>query len=142
MSDARSQLESLHTSAVDARNGYEEAVEDADKRGLSGLFADMVSLHERNAEELAAELRRKGATADEDGSFMSVVHRTIVSIRGLFGALDETVLPGLIDGEERNVSKYDTALSELADDAETTQLLSAQRKRILDAIGVMRTMKL
>ena len=141
MSDHRDHLETLHTSAIDARNGYREALEDADKHGLTVLFEEMIALHERNADELAVELTRRGAKEDEDGSFMSAVHRTIMSIRGLFGALDESVLPGLIDGEVRNVEKYDDALRERSGDSTRVKLLSAQRQRIVDSIEMMRAMK-
>ncbi len=141
MSDHREQLETLHTSAIDARNGYRDALEDASKHGLTGLFEEMIALHEGNANDLAVELTRRGSKADDDGSFMSVVHQTIMSIRGLFGALDQSVLPGLIDGEIRNVEKYDDALRELSGDSTVFQLLSAQRQRIVDSIAMMRAMK-
>ena len=41
---------------------------------------------------------------------MTVVHETIMDVRSMFNGLDESVLPGLIDGEKRNVSKYDDAI--------------------------------
>ncbi|MFO1166627.1 MAG: hypothetical protein U1E19_00675 [Rhodoblastus sp.] len=52
-------------------------------------------------------------TPDESSSFLSVVHRTIF-VGGIgrsidFG-LDESVLLGLIDGEERIAARYDEAL--------------------------------
>ena len=140
MSDTREQLEDLHTSAIDARNGYREAFEDADKHGLVALFKDMASLHQSNADELAAELARRGTPVDADGSFMSAVHQTIMSIRGLFGALDQSVLPGLIDGEERNLAKYDAALEELASDGPASLLLKTQRERIASSVKIMKSM--
>ena len=42
---------------------------------------------------------------------MTAVHKTIMDVRSMFDGLDESVLPGLIDGEKRNVAKYDAALS-------------------------------
>ncbi len=54
--DILEQLKSLHTHAIDARNGYREALEDAKGKGLSPLFRDMIALHESNAAELAREL--------------------------------------------------------------------------------------
>ena len=49
-------LKSLHTSAIDARNGYQEALKEADGKGMTPLFRDMIALHERHADELAREL--------------------------------------------------------------------------------------
>lgn len=134
-------LKSLHTNAIDARKGYEEALADADGRGLTGRFRAMIGLHATNADELAGELGRMGEHADSGGSFMSTLHRTIMSVRGLFGGLDESVLPGLIDGERRNVSYYDEALAEpsLAPDQRT--LLAAQRERLQAAVAEMQAEK-
>jgi hypothetical protein len=54
--DSLDQLKSLHTSAIDARNGYQEALEDAKGKGMTPLFRDMIALHQDNAAELAREL--------------------------------------------------------------------------------------
>ena len=108
------ELKSLHTAAIDARNGYEEALHDAEGKGMTPLFHEMIALHTKNANDLAAELRKAGEQADDDGSFMSAIHRTVMSVRSMFGGLDDSVLPGLIDGEKRNVAHYDDAL-EIAD---------------------------
>ena len=36
-------LKSLHTAAIDARHGYEEALKDAEGHGMTPLFRDMIS---------------------------------------------------------------------------------------------------
>nr|WP_205512355.1 PA2169 family four-helix-bundle protein [Rhodopseudomonas sp. BR0M22] len=130
-------LKTLHTTAIDARNGYEEALEDAEGKGMTPLFRDMIALHHGNAEELAGMLINAGETADDSGSFMSVVHRTIMSVRSLFDGLDGSVLPGLIDGEKRNLSKYDDALKVAAASPGVASTLTAQRARISEKIALM-----
>ncbi len=130
-------LKSLHTAAIDARNGYQEALKDAEGRGMTPLFSDMIALHENNATELAADLRAAGAQSSDEGSFMSTVHRTIISVRSLFGGLDHTVLPGLIDGEKRNVNHYDEALKLPNIPVEVQSHLTEQRSRIQSAIARM-----
>jgi uncharacterized protein (TIGR02284 family) len=131
-------LKSLHTRAIDARNGYDEALEDAEGKGLTPLFREMIALHAGHAAELEAALNRHGEKADHDGSFMSSVHRTIMSVRGLFGGLDDSVLPGLIDGEERNASGYADALGlpEVPDSERA--MLQTQKSRIDAALARMR----
>ncbi len=131
-------LKTLHTHAIDARHGYEEALHDAEGRGLTPLFQDMIALHAKNADELAAELREAGQTADDKGSFMSSVHRTIMSVRSLFDGLGESVLPGLIDGETRNVSAYKDALQDIDIPAHVRSLLERQCDRIETEITRMR----
>src|SRR5664279_3690658 len=105
-------LKTLHTSAIDARNGYREALKEAQGKGMSPLFADMIALHEGHASKLADLLAGAGEEAESGGSLMSTVHETIMDVRALFSGLDESVLPGLIDGEQRNIAQYDEAISE------------------------------
>jgi uncharacterized protein (TIGR02284 family) len=135
--DILDRLKSLHTSAIDARNGYREALEDAEGKGMTPLFRDMIALHEGNAAELAGELNKSGETADDSGSFMSVVHKTIMDVRSLFNGLDESVLPGLIDGEKRNLSKYDDALQDTQVLGDIANLLRVQRGSIAHKIAGM-----
>ena len=135
-------LKKLHTSAIDARNGYREALKEAEGQGMTPLFRDMIALHEANAAELSRELNRVNEIPDDAGSFMSTVHETIMDVRSLFGGLDESVLPGLIDGEKRNLSKYDDALSNKANPpAPTANLLASQRGRIAQKIAQMEVQK-
>ena len=139
--DTVDHLKSLHTSAIDARNGYQEALKDADGKGMTPLFRDMIALHDRHAGELARELMRTNEIPDDKGSFMTVIHETIMDVRSMFNGLDESVLPGLIDGEKRNVSKYDEALSDTRSTPNIAGILSAQRARIVEKIAAMEAQK-
>jgi uncharacterized protein (TIGR02284 family) len=134
-------LKSLHTNAIDARNGYQEALDDAEGNGMTPLFRDMIGLHQVNAAELARELTKANEIPDEDGSFMSVVHKTIMDVRSLFNGLDGSVLAGLIDGEKRNVAKYDDALKIAKAATNVAGLLTAQRGKIAQKIAWMETQK-
>jgi uncharacterized protein (TIGR02284 family) len=139
--DTLDHLKSLHTSEIDARNGYEKALEDAEGKGMTPLFRDMIALHESNAAELGDELVKAGEKPDEDGSFMTLVHQTIMNVRSLFDGLDSSVLPGLIDGETRNVKKYDDALTAATASPAIVNLLSAQRGKIREKIALMEMQK-
>jgi uncharacterized protein (TIGR02284 family) len=137
--DMLDHLKSLHTGAVDARNGYEDAIEDAKGQGLTPLFTKMTGLHQKHADELAAALHGAGQPADDDGAFMSAVHRTFINIRALFGGFNQTILPALIDGETRNVAAYNKALDETGLPADIRALLTRQRDALLAAMHSMRT---
>lgn len=139
--DILDRLKSLHTSAIDARNGYREALEDAEGKGMTPLFRDMIALHEGSAAELGRELNKAGEKADDTGSFMSVVHKTIMDVRSLFNGLDESVLPGLIDGEKRNLAKYDDALAGASVPMDIANLLRVQRGTIEHKIAQMEQQK-
>jgi uncharacterized protein (TIGR02284 family) len=138
--DQIDQLKSLHTAAIDARNGYQEALADAEGRGLTPLFRDMIAVHDRHAGELGTTLKEAGQKPDDGGSFMSTVHRTIMSVRSLFDGLDESVLPGLIDGEERNVGKYDEAFK-LGIPSPLSGQLTKQRAELVEKIAAMKAWK-
>jgi uncharacterized protein (TIGR02284 family) len=140
-SDTIDHLKLLHTSAIDAQNGYQEALEDAEGKGMTPLFRDMIALHEGNAAELARALTKANEIPDEKGSFMTVVHKTIMDVRSLFNGLDESVLPGLIDGEKRNVSKYDDALKDEKTPADISFLLRSQCGKIENKIVEMQGRK-
>lgn len=134
-------LKSLHTGAIDARNGYQEALKEADGKGMTPLFLDMIAMHARHADELARELTRDNEIPDERGSFMTMIHETIMDVRSLFNGLDESVLPGLIDGEKRNVAKYDDALKHANASPNVASLLNRQRENIVRSILAMETKK-
>jgi uncharacterized protein (TIGR02284 family) len=136
MSNSIDKLAALHTAAIDARNGYREAEHEAQGKGLTPLFAELEALHQKHADELAQLLMARGQKADQNGSFMSVVHKTIMDVRALFGGLDESVIPGLIDGEQRNVAKYDQALKE-PEVAEVQDVLGRQKGELSAQINRM-----
>lgn len=134
-------LKVLHTSAIDARNGYQEALKDAAGGGMSPTFREMMTLHDDNAAELARELVKANELPDDAGSFMTAVHKTIMDVRSLFNGLDESVLPGLIDGEKRNLAKYDEALNSSEVPASVASLLNRQRHGLAQKITSMQAME-
>ena len=138
MTDHIDTLTSLHTALVDSRNGYEEALKDAEGKGLTPLFRDMIALRSRDAAELSRLLTALGAQVDNEGSFMSAVHRTVISIRSVFSELDESILPGLIDGEERILGYYDEAIGTVLPGSEENAALIAQRTSLKTTVAAMK----
>lgn len=127
MSEQIDHLKSLHTVLIDSRNGYEEAIEDAGAKGLVALFREMQARREHNAREIKNHLVAMGEKVDENGSFLTTVHRAVISIRSLFGDLDENILAGLIDGEKRILSYYDEAIEHFERDTPVYSSLATQR---------------
>lgn len=138
--DHADELKSLHTALIDSCNGYDEALKDADGKGLTLFFSKMIALRRENAAALEKHLRAAGEEPDRDGSFMSTVHRTVIGVRSLFGDLDERILPGLIDGEERIKSYYDEAVKTAPAGSSEQQLLRKQLEELADIIAEMKTM--
>jgi uncharacterized protein (TIGR02284 family) len=137
MSDLADDLKSLHTALVDSRHGYQEALDDADGKGMTPLFRSMIDLRTAHINELDSQLQALGEAPDRDGSFMSTVHRTVIKVRSVLTGLDERILPGLIDGEQRIVGYYDEVLKS-APAGELSRLLQAQRSAVQSMIAEMK----
>jgi uncharacterized protein (TIGR02284 family) len=131
------QLKSLHANEVDARNGYEDAIEAANASSMTPLFSDMVGVHELNAQEIAAVLAAASEEVETEGSFMSVIQGAIMDVRALFNGLGESMLPSLIQGEKRNLGKYDEALTTAGLPLTMEKMLRDQRGRIQEKIEAM-----
>lgn len=129
-------LKTLHTVLVDSKHSYGEAVADAEGRGMTQLFRKMILLRIKDADEIAAELATLGEKPDEGGSFMSTLNRAIISMRALFGGLDDSVLPGLIDAEQRIIAYYNNALETSASSIDR-EILTRQRQNLLKIIADM-----
>lgn len=138
MTEQLDALKSLHTALVDDRNGYEEALEDAEGKGLSPFFREMIALREKHADEIAGYLRALGEQVSSEGSFMSTVHRAVISVRSLLTGLDESILPGLIDGETRIVGYYDEAIEHRTPSSLEREVLVKQREAVLGKIDEMK----
>jgi uncharacterized protein (TIGR02284 family) len=139
MAASNEHLTSLHTALIDASNGYEEAMHDAEGKGLTALFREMMALHTQDAAEIATHLITLGEKVDDKGSFMSTVHRAVISVRSLFGGLDESILPGLIDGEERLLSYYDEAINDPSIGSFERAILVEQRTVLREAIDDLKS---
>lgn len=133
-------LTSLHTTLIDTRNGYDEAQKDAEGKGLAPLFRDLSIMHTKSANEVGALLNAKGVLADDNGSFMTTVHKTIIGIRSLFGGLDESILPDLIDGEKRVLGYFDETLEEFPA-GNDHDVLTKQRAILATKIGELEARK-
>jgi len=129
-------LKRLHTILIDSKHGYEDALADAEGHGMTQVFRDMIALRIKDGGEIATELATLGEKADDKGSFMTTVNRAIISLRSLFGGLDESILPGLIDAEKRIVSNYDSALESAASTVDR-EILTRQRQNLLKIIADM-----
>ncbi|MFN0219900.1 MAG: ferritin-like domain-containing protein [Hyphomicrobium sp.] len=141
MTDRIDALKTLHTSLVDSRNGYDEAVKQSKGEGLEPLFRGMIELRNSAASELAPHLVALGETPDADGSFMSTVHRTVIDVRSYVTGLDESVLPSLISGEERILGYYDDALAASSPENVEHSALVEQRAKLVAKIDEMHRMK-
>jgi uncharacterized protein (TIGR02284 family) len=130
-------LKALHTSLIDARSGYQEGLKDAHGQGLSPLFTDLIALHRRHAEAIAAELKRLGAPSDDRGSFMGTLDRAVMKLSSLVTKLDAKFLPNLIAGEQRVLVRYDKAIEASSPGNAEYAVLIGQRDALRRRIAEM-----
>ena len=60
----------LHTSLIDSRNGYDEALRQAEGGDHIILFQELAAAHETATVEIEQRLAALGETPDASGSFM------------------------------------------------------------------------
>jgi uncharacterized protein (TIGR02284 family) len=130
-------LAALHTALVDARNGYDEAIGDAQQPDLKAIFERVKTLHENAHAELHGALRARGLSPDDNGSFMSAVHKTVISVRSAVAGLDDRSLSSFASGEERIVQDYERAIEDNRDDGSLVAVLQRQKAELETVISEM-----
>jgi hypothetical protein len=88
-------LKELHTALVDTRAAYELALKDTDDEEVGRICKEMISLRHTDHLELHQSLILAGEVPDENGSFMSVVHETVVGVRAALTGISKKTLPAL-----------------------------------------------
>ena len=131
-------LKALHTALVDTRSAYELAAEKAESPAVISVCKQMVTLRQADHAELHQALLAAGETPDENGSFMTTVHETVVSVRAAISGISEKTLPAFISGEEEIVKLYDEAFEEAGPNSRTTDVLMRQRANLISKIQDMK----
>lgn len=105
------ELKRLHTGLVDTRGAYEIAEKDTKDPQVASVCRDMVTLRRTDHEELHRTLIAAGEKPDDNGSFMTIVHETVVSVRAALTGISKKTLPAF--------ASYELASMDLADDDST-----------------------
>jgi uncharacterized protein (TIGR02284 family) len=135
---AAESLKELHTALVDTRAAYELALKDTDDDEVGRICKEMISLRHTDHRELRQSLILAGEVPDENGSFMSVVHETVVGVRAALTGISKKTLPAFVSGEENIVEEYNDALREAREDPDVTAVLTRQKANLLTKIAEMR----
>lgn len=130
-------LKSLHTALVDARSGYEKALEETEDARLAEQLRAADDLHRAAHADIHRLLAGRGETADDEGSFMGTVHRTVVAARSAIVGLDAGALDSFASGEENNLESYDEAIRDEAD-AGARRALEEHRGKLAARIEQMK----
>jgi uncharacterized protein (TIGR02284 family) len=139
--DANEALVTLQTRVIDASEGHAEGAERTGDPTMARVFQELHAMHKTHAATIAAALVGRGVEPDADGSFMQYVHKAIIRVRSAVGALGESAMPGVREGEERILSLYDETLNLAPGDPEIVALLTTQRREVAEAIDRMRALE-
>lgn len=131
------ELKALHTALIDARNGYDEAIKDAQEPDLKAIFEKVRRLHAKAHEVVHQLLGNQGEKPDEAGSFMSTVHETVIGVRSAIIGLSRGSLSAFASGEEHTVGKYDAAIGAAPQSAAA---LTPHRSALQAALAEMKQM--
>lgn len=134
---ANDALKALHTALIDARKGYEQARKATGEADVKAIFGKMIGLHEKSHDSIHKILASRGEKPDDDGSFMSMVHTTVISVRSAITGLDKNSLSSFASGEERIVQSYDEAIRDSLGDAAVVKALKRQRSDFVEMIDQM-----
>jgi uncharacterized protein (TIGR02284 family) len=135
---AAENLKTLHTALVDTQSAYELALKGTDDEQVAGICKEMISLRHTDHLELHQALIAAGEVPDDKGSFMSVVHETVIGVRAAISGISRKTLPAFASGEENIVEEYDEALREMAADPKMTEILTRQKEKLLMKIAEMK----
>ena len=127
---AAENLKKLHAALVDTGSAYELALKDTDDEDVVRVCKKMISLRHTDHRELHQSLILAGEEPDENGSFMSVVHETVIGLRAALTGISKKTLPAFASGEEYIIEEYDLALREASGDPKMTEILARQKETL------------
>ena len=131
-------VKKLHTALVDTRGAYELALKDTDDPAVAGICREMISLRHSDHTELHQSLILAGEVPDEKGSFMAIVHETVIGVRAVLTGISRKTLPAFASGEEDIVKLYDDALAETKSEPNISDILTRQRENLVEKIAGMK----
>jgi uncharacterized protein (TIGR02284 family) len=136
--EALEKMQDLLTVVIDSRNSYRDALKDTKHQNMAVLFSRMIDLKDRHISELELLFRERGREPDESGSFLTTVNKVILTFRSIFGGVNESVIPGLVEGETRIVGYYSQAITASTSKKEK-QSLTRQRLELTEEVAYMRS---
>jgi uncharacterized protein (TIGR02284 family) len=131
-------VKNLHTALIDTRAAYELALKDTEDEDVAGICREMISLRHSDHLDLHQSLILAGEVPDESGSFMSMIHETVIGVRAAISGISKKTLPTFASGEEEIVKLYDEALAETGSNLSMTEILMRQREILVSKIAAMK----
>lgn len=126
-------LSQVVTDLKDATRGYETMMDRAED-DLQPIANRLHALHTAHVAALSPHLKALGGDTDNEGSAMALVHSSVATVRDWFGALDQSALPQILDGEQLIVDSYTAAIVATDASSALSGLLEDQRAAVRQQI--------
>jgi len=128
-------LNELIEKNMNAKDGYEKAIEKIDNSEIKGFFKSRAVERARFVKDLRSEVWGNGEIPENSGNINGEIHRNWMSLKALFSSNDEEVmLEETIRGEKSSLEEYREILSEYALPHNVETLLKEQCNSIEAAI--------
>ena len=111
-SDEVTTLNTLTATLLDSVKGYRDAAENSESGRFQELFRSNADERSRCAEDLRAEVRRRGGAPEDDQSTMGAVHQRWLDLKAaVTGRDDKAIINEVERGEDYLKEKFETALN-------------------------------
>ena len=128
--DEAKALKKLHARLVDTHNGYTTGIERSERPSVTALFERFNTMRETHIGELESYLRSKGLKPQEDGSWMTYVHKGIMKFRSAVGTLDRDIKDDVIEGEQKVLELYDDTIGEVQTLTDARAIIERQKAEL------------
>ncbi len=129
-------VQKVLTRTIDALAGYDKMLPEAEPE-VAPILRKLRETHHTHAEQLSAMIVALGGTPETQGSLMSTVNKTVVSLRAFFDDIDDDALEKVIEGEKWITDAFTDAVEELPEGHHRDELVTLQRQ-LEDVLGEAR----
>ncbi len=126
------------TDVSDVIRGYETMLARAED-DLKPFIERLHAMHCAHLEKLTPHLRLMGGETDDAGSAMGLLHSAIATVRDWAGALDNSALPQIVDGEQMIADSYGEAIKTSQVGTELNHELEDQRAALMAQIAALKS---
>jgi uncharacterized protein (TIGR02284 family) len=133
-------INALHKTLQDSRDGYHECAESVKEQDLKNKFQKLVDKRETMLTALRREAQALGESTETSGSTLAAAHRIWVDIKSFFTGNDKEAIINEIDrGENFLINRYEEILKHDEIPATLRQLLEQQKQEVRNDLIQVKT---
>ncbi len=134
---AKDAVQQVATDVADVIRGYDTMLNRAED-DLKPMIERLHTMHVAHYNILTPHLEAMGLNRSDAGSAMGLVHSTVATVRDWAGALDQSALPQILDGERMIVDTYTNAIGATDPGSALNRVLEDQRAAVRAQIAALK----